>query len=391
MNIIFSGEKFPDVTTKSIFLAGPTPREKHVRSWRVPDALEILEKLGYDGDVFIPEDREWQEGTNYDAHHYLPWETAGLNRADVIVFWVPRDLVDMPAFTTNVEWGVWANSGKAVFGAPPDMPKNLYLESMADNLATPRFHTLEDTLAYAVRLLGKGAQRVCGECEVPLFIWKSSSFQAWYQCQERQGNRLDGAQLLWVHRTGPQKTNLFSWVLKVNVWVAEEKRNKIKDFVMGTPDSSSTLLWYRENADIMNTIIVLVKEFRSSVRTPDGFTHELPGGTTFKAGVSQEELAVEEVYEETGLCFGPSRVIRHGSRQIKGSFLSTHAHMFSIRIFPRELAWYQTAAKNQAYFGDSRESERTYIEIKTLRQIIREKLVDLTSLGMIAQILLEEK
>lgn len=39
---------------KSIFLAGPTPRENNDVSWRV-EACKILEDNGFDGIVYIPE------------------------------------------------------------------------------------------------------------------------------------------------------------------------------------------------------------------------------------------------------------------------------------------------------------------------------------------------
>lgn len=55
MEVIYALEDMPDTFTKSIFLAGPTPRNKdEVESWR-PDALKILEDKGFDGVVFIPE------------------------------------------------------------------------------------------------------------------------------------------------------------------------------------------------------------------------------------------------------------------------------------------------------------------------------------------------
>ena len=39
---------------KSIFLAGPTPRSKEVKSWR-PEAIRLLKEKGFDGVVFVPE------------------------------------------------------------------------------------------------------------------------------------------------------------------------------------------------------------------------------------------------------------------------------------------------------------------------------------------------
>lgn len=49
---------------KSIFLAGPTPREEKVASWRVA-AVKKLEELGFDGVVFVPEHSAWVPKTNY--------------------------------------------------------------------------------------------------------------------------------------------------------------------------------------------------------------------------------------------------------------------------------------------------------------------------------------
>lgn len=39
---------------KSIFLAGPTPRDEKIKSWRIT-ACERLNELGFDGIVYVPE------------------------------------------------------------------------------------------------------------------------------------------------------------------------------------------------------------------------------------------------------------------------------------------------------------------------------------------------
>ena len=42
-NIIFSDQKIPKEITKSVFLAGPSPRTKDILDWR-HEALSLFEK-----------------------------------------------------------------------------------------------------------------------------------------------------------------------------------------------------------------------------------------------------------------------------------------------------------------------------------------------------------
>jgi hypothetical protein len=65
MQVVYSREPFPNQVTKSIFLAGPTPRAAGVQSWR-QEALVTLKALGYDGHVFVPEDRGGKARFDYD-------------------------------------------------------------------------------------------------------------------------------------------------------------------------------------------------------------------------------------------------------------------------------------------------------------------------------------
>jgi hypothetical protein len=56
------------------------------------------------------------------------WERIALTEATVIMFWIPRSLPDMPAFTTNVEFGYWLSSGKVIYGRPDNASKIKYLD-----------------------------------------------------------------------------------------------------------------------------------------------------------------------------------------------------------------------------------------------------------------------
>lgn len=96
-----------------------------MQSWR-PHALELLEKLKFEGTVLIPECRNHIR--NHDYIDQVEWEWKGLENCSAIVFWVPRELETMPAFTTNVEFGSYVRSGRAYYGRPDGSPKNDYLD-----------------------------------------------------------------------------------------------------------------------------------------------------------------------------------------------------------------------------------------------------------------------
>ena len=138
---------------KSIFLAGPTPREEKVASWRV-DAVKKLEELGFDGVVFVPEYSTWVPKTNYVDQ--ANWEREALTAATVILFWIPRSLPDMPGFSTNVEFGYWLHSKKVIYGRPDGAPKTKYLDWLykTDYNEEP-FNDLDKLLEYAVEIINR--------------------------------------------------------------------------------------------------------------------------------------------------------------------------------------------------------------------------------------------
>lgn len=111
--------------SKSIFLAGPTPRGENEVSWR-KEAVSILEELGFDGLVYIPEYSTWKPKESYVDQ--AMWERNALTNAKVIVFWIDRKIPEMAGFTTNVEFGYWLPTGKVLYGRPDEAPKIKYLD-----------------------------------------------------------------------------------------------------------------------------------------------------------------------------------------------------------------------------------------------------------------------
>jgi hypothetical protein len=156
MRVIYARQPI-QVHARAIFLAGPTPRDKAVPSWR-PEALDILQnKLSFNGTVFVPEDEGWGEMGNLEYNDQIGWERAGLRDSHVVVFWVPRDMQHMPALTTNIEFGAITGLDHQpirpyVLGYPQAAPKMGYLRYVALEQKMPVHHTLYDTLQSAVQL-----------------------------------------------------------------------------------------------------------------------------------------------------------------------------------------------------------------------------------------------
>lgn len=393
MHIVYTGEEMPYKFTKSIFLAGPSLRpgqDKEMESWR-KDALQILEDKGFDGVVFCPENRGFKSHKDFNYDDQIEWEDKHLNVADCILFWVPRDLsldkdgnLKLPAMTTNIEWGTWASSGKVVLGAPEDAEKVTYLKFYAEKYNVPFGSTLTETIDDALEMIGDGAERVNGERFIPYYIWKTDSFQNWYQAQMEAGNRLEDARLLFNFR--PRfKDFVFMWVLKANVYVASEDRFKDNEFVLSRTDISSVCLWYDNGGDsIFDKEIVIIKEFRTPAATEDGFVRELPGGSSINP-TDPEETAAEELHEETGFYLDPSRLKTHTARQMAGTFSAHKAHLFSAELTEKELDWFRS--QDGIVHGNVEDSERTFIEVHSIKNLLENNLTDWSTLGMILQVL----
>lgn len=150
--VTWARQTLPDAGP-SVFLAGPTPRSRDVASWR-PAAVAEFDRQWHGPEtlrLFVPESGDGGYAAHYDDQ--VEWEWDGLDRASAILFWIPRDLLTLPGFTTNVEFGLYAGSGRAVLGCPPDCPnpeRNRYLVRLAGRCGVPVADTLAGTVAAAL-------------------------------------------------------------------------------------------------------------------------------------------------------------------------------------------------------------------------------------------------
>jgi 8-oxo-dGTP pyrophosphatase MutT (NUDIX family) len=373
IEIVYALEDPPDVWQAAIFLAGPTPRSPEAASWR-PMMIELLAGR-WSGDgllvIFVP---EYRHGRHDDYRGQVDWEERCLHLADVVLFWVPRDLDVLPAFTTNVEWGMWHDSGRVVFGAPPEAPNNRYLLHYAAKFDVPVATTADGTADAALREIGAGALRRGGERSVPLMVWRTPGFQRWYAAQTAAGNTLRGGRVVWTFQAAGA---LFYWALRAEVHVAAEDRMKTSEVVLSRPDVSVVVL-YRRAAVPDETRVVLVREFRTAGH---GFVHELPGGS---GPGEPAEQALAEVAEETGLRLDPARLRAHAVRQVVATLSAHQARLFSAELTDDELA----AIVAGGPYGNSADGELTVPEIVTFGELRSAPLADWATVGMVAQVLL---
>ena len=360
MYLAFSDQPLPLIVKSSLFLAGPSPRSKDVLDWK-KEAVELLKKLNFDGTVYIPVPKDFflTGGPQSATWHYdnqIAWECAARARADITVFWVPRSIKgEMPAFTTNIEFGEDLNSGKINYGRPLTAEKCRYLDLRAKEIGAVIYDSLEEILTATVKTLGEGAYRVGGEVQVPLFVWQSEQFQSWYQQLKNNGNRLDEALVLSHFKL--TNGELFSFTLKVKVWIAKEARVKDNEFIFSRKDISSVVAYHlNENA----LFLLLVKEFRSSVRNQFGYVYELPSGSASKAGVDAKENAQHELAEETGVVISDlERFVKIGERQLVSNLLTHTSSTYAVELTVKEVQEITEREHKNVTFGVTVDTEVT--------------------------------
>ncbi len=393
MKIIYTNQEPPEYWESAIFLAGPTPRgpqslwEKFlaafnlfrpVPSWR-PEALRALREQGYNGVVFVPEteDGEWKH--TYDSQ--IEWEEKCLNFADVILFWVPRELVRMPAFTTNIEWGFWTGRDpmKLVPGFPKGTQKMRYLEHYAEQLHIPVEDDLIRACAEAIKK-AKPALRMNGERSIPIHLWRTASFQSWHQLLLEAGNTLVGARVESVV-TSTLKPGRAPMVYMVRPWVhcAKEDRIKSNEAVVFRSGMCSVAL-VRQKPNLLDSEVVTIREFRPAVANAKGFVHELPGGSSHNQNAEMVEVAQEELREEVGLDIQSERFVHMEYRQPAPTLSAHLATLFRVDATDAELEFVKNIKLPQGVQGDS---ECTYPEVHTVRELLADQSVDWTTLGMV--------
>lgn len=219
---------------------------------------------------------------------------------------------------------------------------------------------------------------------MPLFIWNTPQFQAWYHKLTGAGNVLQDAQVLNSVKVGP--TFVFSYVLSVCIWVTAEQRTKSNEFVFARPDIG-VVMAYHENTVTGVTKVALVKEFRSAVQNHDGYVYELPGGSSFTPGEAPALVVQHELQEELGLVIHDANRLHYvGERQLVATLSSYKARVYAIALSDAELDYLEHASRTRQVQGVAADSERTYVQVVNVKEIFS-ALVDYSTLGIIFEVL----
>jgi ADP-ribose pyrophosphatase YjhB (NUDIX family) len=379
--------------SKSIFLAGPTPRNKNVKSWR-EEAIEILKNLNYDGIIFSPEDNPDNPEICFPDYETDPegykeqvkWEQKWLSSCDCILFWIPRELSTLPGFTTNVEFGIYYKSGKISIGAPKDSAKNNYLKVTSEAEGLIWYEDLKECIINALTIIGDGSYRSYDDRYVPLNVWKHKTFQNWKQQLITNELNCSVNELKTEYVFIPKMGNkVFFYLMKADIKIGKENRNKDNEFIIGRPDLC-TLVVHTKTENYKNMKFLLVKEFRSPVRNTSGYVYEFPSGSVCdnKNDVSQ---ALEELVEETGVKLSIDSNIKFiRDRQCLSTFSTHNNIVYSIEIPEGKMNEIEVNTNNK-FFGLEKDTERTYVEIWTLDRILKENLMDWSMLGILLEII----
>lgn len=386
LDLIYANEPFPITTNKSIFLAGPTPRNSSVPSWRT-EAIQILQKINYDGIVFIPEPRNGNWIEYYEEQ--ISWEKCALDIADIIIFWIPRDLSldnnnypKMAGLTTNIEFGLYYQSNKLFVGIPEnslDVSSNQYIRLKCDKNKIPFFTDLYTLLHAASNKLGKGAFRKECECCIPLYLWNNKEFQYWYNNLINNGNQLLDLKINYSF-VMPKAQKLFLWIASAIIYVTSENRIKSNEFVLSRTNIASTVLIYLGNS-YKDTYIILTKEFRTPCTNSEDFVYELPGGSSLDDTKNELIVAGDEVLEELGFKLNIDKLKLIGTRQSVAT-LSAHrstAYMYLLN----DNEFFKLKNMENSQHGLAEDSEQTYLVIKSLDEILNNDLLDWNNIGII--------
>lgn len=394
MILVFSDHELPTKVQKTIFLAGPTkrlmPGNIIERSWR-HQALLNLEDAGFDGHVFIPiPESHFREGSiaeeTISYEDQIAWEMNALHRADIILFYVERT-PDNLGLTTNVEFGMFASSGRVIYSRPDNAMNIRYLDKCAERNNLTIYSEMEPAIECALSRIGEGAQREGLECIFPYLYWTAPQFQHWYISHINQKNEIRGFEVksAVVLNNGLE---LFGYSAWVSIWISDEQRIKDCEWVFSRATTTYVVPYYVNHNGTRS--YVLVRDFRSTSVNGKGYVYEVPGGK-HEEHLDALDNAAKELEEEIGLPATSTRdrLVPLGCHQPYAVFSPAIVIAYCIELTANELKQLKLCVETGTVLGsDEDDEENIRLAIMHERSISAAQRnedfpVDLFTLGLI--------
>jgi hypothetical protein len=379
------GQQLPDSWLACILLGDSAPAVQGSAdlSWQTEVIKLLQERWSENGRLVVLLQGSSPGTSSADGGDgWAGWDDRAVGIADAAAYWWP-DGADLRLMSTTLS--AWQDSRRVIYGVLPGPMHATHILRYANRHSVSTAASLVGMAKTILEKIGSGAYRRGGERDVPLSIWRTDSFRRWYKAQTAAGNKLVGARLVWTFNVGNNAPFLLYWALHVRMNVVSEDRIKTNEVVISRPDISVMAL-YRPGPSLDDTIIVLIREFRSPASTPDGLVHELPGGSG--SGDNQLDQVVRETGEEVGLAIDRRRVRAYGSRQLAATVSAHQAHLFAAEITDEELSLLRSV--QSVPHGKASDTEQTWTEIRTFREIRQSRFVDWATVGMITDILLDQ-
>jgi hypothetical protein len=379
-------QQLPDSWLACVWLGDSTPAAlgSAASSWQAEVIKLLKQRWSENGRLVVllqvpgPSSADGEGGNE----GWAAWYERAVDIADAAAYWWP-DGADLRLMSTTLS--AWHDTRRVIYGVSPGPMQASQVLSYSDRHSVSTVTSVVDMVNTILEKIGSGAYRRGGERDVPLSIWKTHSFQRWYKAQTAADNELMGARLVWTFNIGDNAPFPLYWALHIRMNVTSEGRIKTNEVVISRPDISVMTL-YQPGRRVDDTNIVLIREFRSPASTPDGLVHELPGGSGPEA--SQLDQVVRETEEEVGLAIDKRRVRAYGSRQLAATVSAHQAYLFAAKITDEELSLLRSM--QSIPHGKAGDTERTWTEIRTFREIRQSQFVDWATIGMITEILLNQ-
>lgn len=211
-------------------------------------------------------------------------------------------------------------------------------------------------------------------------VGATQAFREWADSKEASGQEITAWSLEWssaAHPGGPP----FLWVIRPTIDIPTEGRAKSNEIVVGRPDIASVVA-YLPAPDPADIRVLLIREVRSPVVSPDGYAWSLPGGSSFEP-VPLPVLARQELVQETGLIVGAGRLRHVSSRQIDATLSSYRSHVYALELERLELA---RLLATKVPHGVEAEQERTWVTVVRLADLASTP-VDWATYGAICETL----